>query len=120
MDHRGWYLLVGAAWIILTLGGSTALSDADEPCGIALERSRRAEMTPEERLQSCFGQNGFKHVNCVFHGGSVSCRSLGYNPELAEAIATGVGVAAGLICVAVFAVVAWWCKRRKRRNAARI
>ncbi|KAM7287452.1 uncharacterized protein ISCGN_031143 [Ixodes scapularis] len=72
MDHRGWYLLVGAAWIILTLGGSTALSDADEPCGIALERSRRAEMTPEERLQSCFEQNGFKHVNCVFHGGSVS------------------------------------------------
>ncbi|XP_040077425.1 uncharacterized protein LOC115316637 [Ixodes scapularis] len=117
MDHRRWYLLVGAAWTILTLGSSTALSDADEPCGIALKRSRRAEMTPEERLQGCFEQNGFEHVKCGVNGAAFSCHSVGYNPEMAEAIATGAGLAIGLI---IIAVVLWWYKRRKRREAGRI
>ncbi|KAG0438082.1 hypothetical protein HPB47_017151 [Ixodes persulcatus] len=72
MDQRRWYLLVGAAWTILTLGSSTALSDADNPCGIALERSRRAEVTPEDSLQSCIEQNGFKDVKCVVRSGSIA------------------------------------------------
>ncbi|KAG0433321.1 hypothetical protein HPB47_020038 [Ixodes persulcatus] len=110
MDQRRWYLLVGAAWTILTLGSSTALSDADNPCGIALERSRRAEVTPEDRLQSCIEQNGFKDVKCVVRGGSIACRSEGDRPKMADAIAAGAGTAAGVIC---FAVVVWWYKRRK-------
>ncbi|CAN8004487.1 unnamed protein product [Ixodes hexagonus] len=124
MDHRNWYLLASVAWAILTSGGSIPLSDIAESRNITISRSPRSLFTQkgtEESLKSCLVQSGFANVHCHTENGFVRCLSGGFDhTPTGNIIATALGVAVGVICVAGFGCCCWTMSGRRKARAGAV
>ncbi|CAN8019840.1 unnamed protein product, partial [Ixodes persulcatus] len=117
MDSRKLYLLVSAASAILTFGNATQLSEANEPRNSHLPVFARGlpPQQTEESLRRSLAQSGFKNVHCDTVNGFVHCISGGFDhTPTGIIIATALGVAIGVICVAAFGIC-WWTMSERRK-----
>ncbi|KAM7304953.1 uncharacterized protein ISCGN_014853 [Ixodes scapularis] len=120
MDGRRLCLLVSAASAILTFGNATPLSEANEPRNSHLPLFARGlpPQQTEESLRRSLAQSGFKNVHCDTVNGFVHCLSGGFDhTPTGNIIATALGVAIVVICVAAFGCC-WWTMSGRRKEVA--
>ncbi|CAN7991160.1 unnamed protein product [Ixodes pacificus] len=120
MDSRKLCLLVSAASAILTLGNATPLSEANEPGNSYLPLFAKGlpPQQTEESLRRSLAQSGFKNVHCDTVNGFVHCLSGGFDhTPTGNIIATALGVAIVVICVAAFGCC-WWTISGRRKEVA--
>ncbi|EEC10042.1 hypothetical protein IscW_ISCW007786, partial [Ixodes scapularis] len=116
MDGRRLCLLVSAASAILTFGNATPLSEANEPRNSHLPLFARGlpPQQTEESLRRSLAQSGFKNVHCDTVNGFVRLSGGFDHTPTGNIIATALGVAIVVICVAAFGCC-WWTMSGRRK-----